>query len=101
MVVDISVLFSILLVESDARKYAQVIEAEARLRISAPTLVEAGSVALGRGGSAVLHELQTLVRESEFDVVPFSADQAEIATEAFRRYGRGVGDPGCLNMGDC
>jgi ribonuclease VapC len=101
MVVDTSALLAILLGEPDAAKYAQTIEAEALPRIGSPTLVEASAVALGRGGSPLLHQLRSIFREAGFDIVPFSAEHAEIAAEAYQRYGRGVGDPACLNMGDC
>ncbi len=101
MVVDTSALLAILLAEPDASKYAQPIEAELRPLIGSPTLVEASAVALGRGGSSLLHQLRLIVRKADFDIVAFSAQHAEIAAEAYQRYGRGVGDPACLNMGDC
>jgi len=101
MVVDASALLAILLGEPDAYRYARPIEAATTPRIASPTLVEACAVALGRGGSALLHELRLIVREAGFDIVPFSAEHAEIAAEAYQRYGRGIGDPACLNMGDC
>lgn len=32
---------------------------------------------------------------------PVTAEQAQIAREAYRRYGRGSGHPAKLNFGDC
>jgi ribonuclease VapC len=101
MVVDTSALFAVLLREPDSHIYAEAIEAEAHPRIAAATLVEAGAVALGRGGFLLLQELELLILESEFEIISFSAQHAQIATEAYRRYGRGIGNPACLNMGDC
>ena len=35
------------------------------------------------------------------EVVPFTVHQAQIAREAYQRFGRGSGHPARLNMGDC
>ena len=101
MVVDTSALMAILFAEPDAANYARTIEAEALPRIGSPTLVEASAVALGRGGPPLLNQLRLILREAGFDVVPFTTEHAEIAAVAYQRYGRGVGAPACLNMGDC
>ena len=50
------------------------------------------------------------VRSSRFDaiirtispeVVPFTPEQAQIARQAYRDFGRGSGHPANLNYGDC
>jgi ribonuclease VapC len=100
-VVDTSALFAILLRENDAAIYAGAIQAVERPKMSAATLVEAGAVALRRGGFALLQQLQAILQEADFELVPLSVDQAHSATEAYRRFGRGIGKPACLNFGDC
>ena len=45
--------------------------------------------------------MRALVAGSNIEVVSFSASHADAATEAYRRFGKGVGQPACLNYGDC
>ena len=68
--------------------------------IAAPTLVEAEMVAFARHGGSMLAALRALVHETGLDIVPFSAVHVEVATEAFRLYGKGQ-HPAGLNFGDC
>ena len=58
-------------------------------------------MALVRGGTTLLDKLRQEVELAGVEVVPFSVEQAELAIEAYHRYGRGVGKPGSLNLGDC
>ena len=41
-----------------------------------------------------------MLRDGAFDVIAVTQQQAEIAIEAFRRFGRGR-HPAALNIGDC
>jgi ribonuclease VapC len=41
-----------------------------------------------------------LIRTAQIEVVPFDRAQAELAREAYRRYGKGR-HPAALNFGDC
>lgn len=100
-VVDTSALIAILRQEDDAGDFARALERHHAVAISTATLVEAGAVALGRGGPPLFGKLQVLVAQADLEFVPLSAEHAEIAIEAYRRYGRGVGSPSCLNFGDC
>lgn len=34
-------------------------------------------------------------------IAPVTVDQAQIGSDAYRRYGRGSGHPANLNFGDC
>jgi ribonuclease VapC len=38
---------------------------------------------------------------AEVSVAPVTADQARVARDAYRRYGRGSGHAARLNYGDC
>ena len=42
-----------------------------------------------------------LIRDLEISIEPVTADQATIAREAYRRFGKGTGHPARLNFGDC
>ncbi len=57
-------------------------------------------VALGRRGEPGLEQMQALIERLELEVVPLSDDQAKLAIEAFRRFGKGR-HPAGLNFGDC
>lgn len=41
-----------------------------------------------------------LLHHTKIDIVPFNAEQAEIARHAWQRYGKG-NHPASLNFGDC
>ena len=44
--------------------------------------------------------MQALIERLEMEVVPLSDDQAKLAIEAFRLFGKGR-HPASLNYGDC
>ena len=98
MVIDTSAIMAILKAEPEAQRLADAIdEADTRL-MSAASLVEAGIVAESRreGGK----KLDEFLLRARIEIVPFDADQAAIAREAFRRFGKGRHRAG-LNLGDC
>jgi ribonuclease VapC len=100
MVVDTSALIAILLREPDAGLFAYAIE-EAPVRLlSAVTRVELSFVIEGRKGEAGRADAESLLRDGGFDVVTVTMQQAEIAIDAFRRFGKGRHRAG-LNIGDC
>jgi ribonuclease VapC len=99
MVVDTSALVAILLLEQDAKTYADAIAGSESTVISAASYVELTIVALSRGmrGRA---ELEATLTDALIEVVPVTVDQAHIAADAYERYGRGR-HPAALNFGDC
>ena len=100
MVVDSSALMAILRGEPEEPAFRQAIRTAANRLMAAPTRVEAAMVALGRGGEPGLEQMQALIERLDLEVVPFSDEQATLAIEAFRRFGKGR-HPGGLNLGDC
>ncbi len=54
---------------------------------------------MGRG-TAVRRRVHELLAELPVTIVPFDAEQAELAANAYERYGRGRGHPAQLNFGD-
>jgi ribonuclease VapC len=42
-----------------------------------------------------------LISALEISIEPVTTDQAAIAREAYRRFGKGTGHPARLNFGDC
>lgn len=101
MVIDSSALIAILLNEPEADRLATAI-CRSRMRIvGAVAQLETGMVLAGRYGAAAVSELAELMIALEIQVVPFSADQAERALDAFLRFGKGRGHPARLNFDDC
>ena len=100
MVVDTSALVAILLGEPDAEQFARALSAAPVRLISAVTRVELSFVIEGRKGETGRADLDLLLRDGGFDIVSVTPQQATIAIDAFRRYGRGRHRAG-LNIGDC
>lgn len=100
MVVDSSVLISILLMENDAEQFLnQLIDAE-ELFISAVSLVETAMVIEYKKGQLGADKLDELLAELTLTIVEFDQQQASLARTAWREYGKGR-HPAKLNFGDC
>ena len=69
--------------------------------LSSATFVELGVVVDGRRNPVLSRRVDDLLRDAAVDVVPFDADQARVARQAYRDYGRGSGHAARLNLGDC
>lgn len=100
MVIDTSALVALLSLEPEAVRLAKAIDSDPVRLISAATLVEAGLVIESRFGSAGALELDLAVAKAGFSIEPLTADHAELAREAWRRFGKGR-HPAGLNLGDC
>ena len=100
MIVDTSAIVAVLMTEPDAEQIAKALgEAPARL-ISAVTRVELSLVIEGRKGEPGRQDLERLLGSGGFEVVSVTPHHADLAIEAFRRYGKGR-HPAGLNIGDC
>jgi ribonuclease VapC len=100
MVVDTSALAAILFGEPDAGRFAHALGTAPVRLLSAVTRVELSFVIEGRKGETGRADLELLLRDGGFDIVVVTPQQAEIAIEAFRRFGRGR-HRAALNIGDC
>lgn len=100
MVIHTSAVVAILGMEREAARLAEAIEADANRLMSAATLVETGLVIESRYGAAGGRELDILFAKGGFSIEPVTAEQAEVAREAWRRYGKGR-HSAALNFGDC
>ncbi|WP_317135280.1 type II toxin-antitoxin system VapC family toxin [Nguyenibacter vanlangensis] len=98
---DTSVLVAILRGEPDADEFLTRIVATDRCLLSSVSLLETSMVLAGRSPSLdAWTGLDQLVEAAGVEIVPFSADQAALAREAFLRFGKGR-HPAGLNFGDC
>jgi ribonuclease VapC len=100
VIVDSSAFIAILFKEPDGRRYLEALASEDRPATSAVSFVETSMVTEGRGGAAAGAELDTLMTELAIETVPVDAQQARLARDAWRRYGKGR-HPAGLNLGDC
>lgn len=99
MVIDTSAILALLFDEPEADAFARLVEADAVLLVSAVSRVEATFVIEGRKGDAGRVRLDRFFGLAGADVVPVSAEQAQVACGAFRRYGKGR-HPANFNFGD-
>lgn len=100
MVVDTSALIALLTMEPDSARLAVALESDTTRLISAVTIVEAGLVIESRYGSAGGRELDMLIAKAGLSIESVTPQQADLAREAWRRYGKGRHSAG-LNFGDC
>ncbi|MBW7927862.1 MAG: type II toxin-antitoxin system VapC family toxin [Fimbriimonadaceae bacterium] len=102
MIIDSSVIVAVLHGEPDADHWMTRLRSEfGRLRMSAATYVEAAAV-LDRARSPVVSRKFDLFLETfGIEICPVTPEQAQIAREAYRDFGRGSGHRANLNFGDC
>jgi ribonuclease VapC len=100
MVIDTSALIAMLNMEPESARLAVALETDGTRLVSAATVVEAGLVIESRFGPAGGRELDLLIAKAGLSIEPVTADQADAAREAWRRYGKGR-HSASLNFGDC
>jgi len=100
MVIDSSALIGILRNEPESQAFERAIQRDTVRLISAVTKLESGMVAAGRRGAVGAIDLDRLLIWIGATIVPFDERQADIARNAFLRYGKGRHQAG-LNFGDC
>jgi ribonuclease VapC len=101
MILDSSVLVAILRNEPEAATFAAAIQAATHRRISATSYVEAAVVIDSSRDPVASRRFDDLLREVQIAVEPVTKEQARIAREAYRDFGKGSGHPAQLNFGDC
>ncbi len=100
MVIDTSVIVAILFDEPERDQFSRLIDDAASRLVSAVSRVEASFVIEGRKREVGRERLDRFFRLTGADIVSVTPEQAEIAVEAFRRFGKGR-HPAALNIGDC
>ena len=101
MIIDASALIAILRDEPDAIVYAQAIETASRRRVSAVNFVEAAVVIDGSRDPIASRRFDELFAAARLIIEPVTEEQARLARETYRDFGRGSGHPARLNFGDC
>ena len=100
MILDSSALVAILFKEPEAERLAALIRDTDTTAIAAPTLLETAIVAEGRTLPGMAEKLDALMGAIRPEIVPFTAEHAILARDAWRRFGKGRHKAG-LNLGDC
>ena len=105
MIVDASAIVAILRNEPEAADFSNALDRASRnriaARVSAVNFVEAAIVMNGGRDPILNRRFDEFVKEARLVVEPVTVEQARIAREAFRDFGRGSGHPAKLNLGDC
>lgn len=101
MIIDTSALVAVLLDEPERASFEKAICTQPWPRISAATYVEAGVVVDARRDPTRSRLLDALLSRADIAIEPVTAEQAVIARQAYRDYGKGSGHPAQLNFGDC
>jgi len=100
VIIDSSAVVAILGLESDAREFVDAMEKAADRRLSVVSYVEAAVVLDSRRIPALSRRLDEFVREAQVRLEPVTVEQAQLAREAYRDFGKGRHRAG-LNFGDC
>ncbi|MGH3194995.1 MAG: type II toxin-antitoxin system VapC family toxin [Streptosporangiaceae bacterium] len=101
MIVDTSALIAILRAEGDASEMAYTIERAQVRRISAASYLETAVVIDASRDPVASRRFDVLVETAKLRVEPVTHDQARIARDAYRDFGKGSGHKAGLNFGDC
>jgi ribonuclease VapC len=100
VIVDTSVVIAILKDEQDAPALGNVLARTEVCRMSAVSYVEAGVVVDGNRNPVLSRRLDELLRDVGIGIESVTLNQARIAREAYRDFGKGRHRAG-LNLGDC
>ncbi|MEO7069376.1 MAG: type II toxin-antitoxin system VapC family toxin [Nostocoides sp.] len=97
MIVDTSALIAVLNREPERDAFVRAMMGDARIRLGAPTVLEAHLV-VGRDRGM---DLDDLLKEFDARIEAFDARLLSLARHAHDHYGRGSGSKARLNFGDC
>jgi ribonuclease VapC len=101
MIVDTSAMIAILTDESDGPALSRVLDGPAIVRLSAASYLETSIVLDKRRDIVMSAKLDDLIELARITLEPVTVEQAKIARQAYRDYGKGSGHPANLNFGDC
>ena len=101
MIVDTSALIAILLGEPETVAFATMLDAADNLSISAATYLEFSIVIDKRKNPALSNQIDEIIERFDIYIEHVTAEQARIARQAYRDFGKSSGHPASLNFGDC
>lgn len=101
MIVDSSALIAVLKMEPDWAVFAEKMSLASHPKMSAATYVEVCVVVDSLRVPALSQQVDEFIEECKIEIEPVSAEQARIARQAYRDYGKSSDHPAKLNFGDC
>ena len=101
MVLDTSAIIATITNEQDSSQFRAAMLSAESLLISSVTVLETKIVLFGRLGLDAVALFEELLEKAGIVVVPFDDEMAKTAFDAFRRFGKGQGQPAQLNIVDC
>ena len=101
MIIDSSAILAILKNEAEAELFSEAIEAAPTVRISAASYLETSIVVDGYKNPKLKARMEEILDNPGITIEPVTPEQARVARQAYRDYGRGSGHPAKLNFGDC
>lgn len=100
MILDSSAVVSMIAEEPGHGQLLAAVADAAEVAIGAPTRLESEMVMIGRAGAAGQDLVEQFLFRNNVVVIVFSDAHRRLATEAFKRYGKGR-HSAALNYGDC
>lgn len=101
MIVDSSAMVAVIKREPGWFSIAEKMNSADSLSISAASYLETAIVVDRLGNPARSAEFDALLEDLKMVIEPVTVEQAKIARQAYRDYGRGSGHAANLNFGDC
>lgn len=101
MIVDSSALIAILKREAEASVFSEALNGSEAPRISAANYFESAVVVDRWKNPKLSRRFDELMEQFDIIIEPVTPEQARIARQAYRDYGRGSGHAANLNFGDC
>ena len=102
MIVDTSAIIAVLRAEPDAEKIVLAMQSSgAPLRMSAASYVEVGAVIDQARDPIARRRVDELIHALGIGIESVTSQQADLAREAYRDFGKGSGHRAGLNFGDC
>jgi ribonuclease VapC len=101
VIVDSSAIVAILRGEPEQARFAKIIAAAERARLSAASYLETAIVIDRARDPVVSRAFDSLLAATGIEIEAVTPEQARIARDAYRDFGKGSGHAAQLNFGDC
>ncbi len=101
MILDTSALIAMLTNEEDGDALSRLLDEQKVVRMSAASYLETSIVIDAHRDAALSASLDDMMLDAEIVIEPVTVEQARIARQAYRDYGKGSGHKAGLNFGDC
>jgi ribonuclease VapC len=101
MIVDTSAIVAMLQLEPEATAFLKLLAPRKDNKLSAGNYLECGIVIDKAKDAAASADLDALISTLSIEIVPVTREQAKIARQAYRDFGKRSGHKARLNFGDC